>query len=310
MDVNKHIERFNRNMNYIKTRTVSLHAIRGVNRVVDYSINTKKQFPALITKARNVTKKVGTKTFFSLLAGVGYAIANAAYTTIVGYLGEYVQAVAHVTIDAWYWNKIFVCKLRRSLCSFINKAQKLLTRKDIPFIVNYCNDQRFISLAAELSAIRKDKVDNFCERFVRYFMARRGTFFFLSSLAIVLFVINTTTAFLGVVFPAIAPVILIGAGIGCVIAGGYLMYTSNRATAAAGIGCAEDTRTIAALEIKVSKLEEELAMLEIKYGDLLSQSDTIVSICENYEKVFTKYGVPWNKGSQDHKRKQKKDSLA
>lgn len=184
MNVNKHTETFKRFTDYIQRK------------VTPNAIKTKKQFLAIMAKAEGVAKAVGTTTFAGLLAAIGYAIITAGYTTVVGLTAEVIQVTAHAIIDTRATVDRFFARVGLKLDSWVNKAQKLFTKKDSKHFFHDDNDKADIfNFIDTLAEAKKANVDRFCESGVRFMMRpeMRKLFILSSTIALAPIIINAIT---------------------------------------------------------------------------------------------------------------------
>lgn len=254
MNAKKHTEKLKRAMDYIQ---------RGVTPT---TIKTKQQFLKAMTKAEGIAKAIGTTTFVGLLAAIGYAIANAGYTTVVGLAAEAIQATAHATVDLRSSVNRFLLRVVLKIDSWINKAQKVFTKKDSKHFFHDESDKAalfdFIDTLAEA---RKANIDRFCESGVRYVMKPiiRKAFFIASTIAFAPIIINALTG--GVLFAWAATSLaglILNSWFGFAVFGGFalvVVWSGMEVRTVKDYLNAQDSEQ---LKLSVEKLEAELSESE------------------------------------------------
>ena len=178
MNINTHAEKAKRAAQYAQTR------------ITPVAYKSKKQFLNLMQKAAVIAKTVTSAQFSINMAAIGWAILNAGYTYITGASAWLIQTIAHGAVDAVSFLATSVTKTVGKVWGWLNKAQKVLTKKDLPGL-------NVAATATVENAVAKAKadIDWFCESGVRFMMdpITRTTFFVFSTIAIAPIVLNAWT---------------------------------------------------------------------------------------------------------------------
>jgi hypothetical protein len=228
------------------------------SKISTVSIKTKKQFLAFMQKAAGIAKAVTTVRFTSHLASVAWAILNAGYTQITGASAWVIQTVAHAAVDAGAFIATAVTKVAGKVWSALNKAQKVITKKDLPGLTASTSAVEKIKNATEKA---KAGIDWFCVAGVRFMMdpVTRGTFFIFSTLAVAPIVINAWVG--GALFAWAAQGVITSIVINPWF--GSLLFVG--AMAGALVGAIEERvtrralRMVDTLQARVEQLEDDLA---------------------------------------------------
>jgi|GEM_PF-4187874 len=256
MNINKHTT---------AAKRVAEYAQKQVAPVI---IKTKKQFLTLMQKAAGIAKAVGTVQFSVKVAAIGWAIANVGYTYVTGASAWFIQTIAYAAVDTAAYVATSVAKVAGKVWSVLNKAQKFLTKKDLPGL----SVSASAVAKAEGAAIKaKTSVDWFCEAGVRFMMDPiiRTTFFVFSTIAVAPIVINAWVG--GALFAWAAQGVLISLFINPWF--GALLF------AAAMTGCltgAIETRTLkTAVRVANSTLKTTVRVATDLTTDLKSRNDEL-----------------------------------